>query len=273
MLRSTQQLQGFAIGAVDGPIGEIKDFYVDDQHWVIRYFVVETGPWFAHHRVLVSPISVHDPDWQARLLPVSINQNQVMNSPGVDEARPVSRQFEQSFLSYYGYPEYWSGLGLWGQSLYPYSLRLKNKGQLAPGLLGQPDVGDLQQAAQQRHRQDDPHLRSCHELVGYHLHACDGEVGTIAEFLVEEHTWAVRYFVIKTGHAWAQHHVLMASGWITQVHWPAHTVHVDLPKAMIQSAPGFVSVDKLSRDLEEKLHLHYQSTGYWHDGAYISQGV
>ena len=35
MLRSAKQLEGFAIGATDGPIGKVKDFYFDDEAWVI----------------------------------------------------------------------------------------------------------------------------------------------------------------------------------------------------------------------------------------------
>ena len=33
MLRSAKQLEGFAIGATDGPIGKVKDFYFDDEAW------------------------------------------------------------------------------------------------------------------------------------------------------------------------------------------------------------------------------------------------
>jgi len=37
MLRSTKDLEHYAIGATDGDIGHVEDFYFDDDAWVIRY--------------------------------------------------------------------------------------------------------------------------------------------------------------------------------------------------------------------------------------------
>ena len=40
MLRNSKNLEGCAIGATDGAIGEVKDLYFDDEAWIIRYLVV-----------------------------------------------------------------------------------------------------------------------------------------------------------------------------------------------------------------------------------------
>ena len=45
MLRSINQLKGAAIDATDGDIGKVRDFYFDDEQWVVRFLVVETGSW------------------------------------------------------------------------------------------------------------------------------------------------------------------------------------------------------------------------------------
>ena len=45
LLRNAKQLEGHALHAHDGVIGQVKDFYFDDHHWHIRYCVVETGKW------------------------------------------------------------------------------------------------------------------------------------------------------------------------------------------------------------------------------------
>ena len=58
MLQTLKDLEGFAIHATDGDIGEIKEFYFDNEQWVIRYLVVETGSWLASKIVLLSPISI-----------------------------------------------------------------------------------------------------------------------------------------------------------------------------------------------------------------------
>ena len=43
MLHSLNNLQDYAIRAVDGTVGHVVDLYFDDQTWIVRYFVVETG--------------------------------------------------------------------------------------------------------------------------------------------------------------------------------------------------------------------------------------
>jgi len=57
-----KSMENYAIAATDGVIGHVKDFYFDDAAWVVRYLVVETGDWLAHRKVLVSPISVGEPN-------------------------------------------------------------------------------------------------------------------------------------------------------------------------------------------------------------------
>ena len=38
MLRTLADLTGYSIGATDGEIGQVKEFYFDDEAWIIRYF-------------------------------------------------------------------------------------------------------------------------------------------------------------------------------------------------------------------------------------------
>src|SRR5438309_1442667 len=90
MLRSMTDLQNYAIHATDGTIGHVKDFYFDDEAWVIRYLVVDTGTWLSRRKVLISPIAIGHPNWTGKVLPVSITKEQVKNSPDIDTQRPVS---------------------------------------------------------------------------------------------------------------------------------------------------------------------------------------
>ncbi|MDA3920820.1 MAG: PRC-barrel domain-containing protein [Salinisphaera sp.] len=104
MLRSMETLEDCAIRATDGIIGQVKDFYFDDEAWAIRYLVVDTGSWLSSRKVLISPIALGQPDWAKKVLPVSITREQVKNSPAIDTEKPVSRQHEIRYLGYYGYP-------------------------------------------------------------------------------------------------------------------------------------------------------------------------
>ena len=45
---------------------------------------------------------------------------------------------------------------------------------------------------------DDPHLRGVEEIIGYHIHGDDGEIGHVEDFLVEEADWSIHYLVVDT---------------------------------------------------------------------------
>ena len=84
------------MGATDGTIGKVDDVYFDDEHWAVRYLVVDTGHWLEGRRVLISPIAVGHPDWNGRLLPVSLTRTQIEKSPGVDTRKPVRASMRAS---------------------------------------------------------------------------------------------------------------------------------------------------------------------------------
>jgi hypothetical protein len=101
MLHNSQYLEGCAIGATDGPIGEVKDLYFDDEAWVIRYLVVSTGSWLSHRKVLISPYAISQPQSDQGLLSARLTKEQVKNSPDIDTDKPISRQYETQYLKYY----------------------------------------------------------------------------------------------------------------------------------------------------------------------------
>ena len=265
MLRSVNDLKNFVIGATDGEIGHVKDFFFDDERWVVRYLVVETGDWLSSRKVLISPFAIGRPQWAEKIMPVSITQEQVKNSPDVDTERPVSRQHELQYTGYYGYPYYWDGAGLWGAGLYPDMM------MLGYGGYGSPSAAQMQEAESQaraeavRHESDDPHLRSCKAVTGHHIHATDGDIGHVQGFLVEDGTWAIRYLIVDTSNWWLGHQVLIAPQWIKAVSWSQATVSVDLTRQAVQDAPPYDPAVLLDRKQELQIYAHHRRLAYWTD--------
>lgn len=267
MLRSMKDLEGYAIGATDGTIGHVKDFYFDDKAWVIRYLVVDAGAWLANRLVLISPIAIGKPHWDEKILPVSITQEQVRNSPDIDTRKPVSRQHEMDHLAYYGYPYYWGGGGLWGAGMYPNLMRPGYEGFGIPRP-EQPEAGDtFTRAEAARHQDDDPHLCSCKAVIGYHIEATDGDVGHVHGLLVDEESWAIRYMVVDTSNWWLGHKVLIAPPWIRDMRWVEEKVSVGLTRQAVKDAPAYDPAAQLHREQEQRLHEHYGQAGYWSDGV------
>jgi hypothetical protein len=74
MLRNVKDMRGYSIRATDGEIGKIYGFYFDDQAWIIRYMVADTGGWLSERKVLISPAALDQPDWEKEILPVSLTR-------------------------------------------------------------------------------------------------------------------------------------------------------------------------------------------------------
>jgi hypothetical protein len=265
MLRSMKDLEDYAIRATDGVIGHLKDFYFDDEAWVVRYFIVDTGSWLSSRKVLISPIAIGDPNWADKELPVSITKEQVENSPPIDTDKPVSRQHEMDYLAHYGYPSYWGAAGLQGGSA---SLGLMVTGY--GGIPVAPYAADAKEqeadarAYEAQHRDDDHHLRSCEAVMGYHIKASDGDIGHVQGLLVDE-SWAIRYMIVNTSNWWLGHQVLIAPQWIKSVSWSEATVSVDLTRQAVKDAPPYDSTAQLDRTQEMGIHEHHGRPGYWKD--------
>ena len=264
MLRSVKEMQDYVIRATDGTIGHVKDLYFDDEAWVVRYLIVDTGGWLSNRKVLISPFAIGHPDWAAKTLPVSITKEQVKNSPNIDTDKPVSRQHEMEYLGYYGYPNYWGGPGLWGAGAYP-GMMLTGVGYSGAASQYRQVLAEGARAAAeaQRHQNDDPHLRSCQEVIKYHIQATDGDIGHVQSLLIEEDTWAVRYLIVNTSNWWLGHEVLIAPQWIQNVSWPRNTISVNLTRQAVQGSPPYDSAAQLDREQETGIYDHYGRPGYW----------
>ena len=263
MLRDINEFEGFAIGATDGAIGHVKDFYFDDDAWAIRYLVVETGSWLASRRVLISPISIGNPDLVQKLLPVAISKEQVRSSPDIDTDKPVSRQHETDYSTYYGYPYYWGGSGLWGDGTYPNMLLPGYEGFGSSSAARAEGEYAYAKREEARRRDDDPHLRSCNAVAGYHIHATDGEIGHVEGLLVDDQTWAILYLVVNTSNWWIGHKVLISPEWIQDVSWFDSMISISVTRQAVKDAPAYDPTAPLERQHEMLLYRHYGRPGYW----------
>ena len=77
MKRSLNSLIGFHMGATDGEIGKVKDFYFDDESWTVRYLVVKTGNWLSDKKVLISPTSIGTPDFNEKIFPTGLQRSKL----------------------------------------------------------------------------------------------------------------------------------------------------------------------------------------------------
>jgi hypothetical protein len=230
MLRTLHDLKHTTIGATDGPIGKVRDAYFDDQHWTMRYLVVDTGGWLSR-QVLITPLAIERVDWNGERIEVRMTREQVRNSPDIDTDKPVSRQHEMLYLNYYGLPHYWSGPMLWGPTASPLGI-----GDIRSEPLR---TGHRMQSLEEMSDQNDPHLRSCASVSGYHVEANDGAIGHIADYLFDDDTWTLRYLVIDTRNWLPGKRVVISSEWVERVSWNERKAYVSMSKQSIRDAPEY----------------------------------
>ncbi|NTW03933.1 MAG: PRC-barrel domain containing protein [Oscillochloris sp.] len=257
MLRSTNDLRGFIIRATDGEIGSVDTFFFDDVHWSIRYMVVNTGGWLLPETVLIAPRSLCAVDWKQRLIAVNLTRQQVQDAPSTETDQPVSRQMEVAYATRYRHDPYWYGTKQWGETSLP-STGDAGDVDPAPGIVAPEDQRDVAQDLPI----GDAHLRSTHEVAGYRIHARDGEIGHIDDFVMDDTTWAIRYLVVDTHNWWPGKKVLVAPTWISTVNWMDRTVEIGLSCAEIKAGPEY-DPTQLNRAYERRLHRHFRKPSYW----------
>jgi hypothetical protein len=260
MLNSLERIGGTAIQASDGAIGEIREAYFDDERWVIRYLVVDTGSWLAERKVLISPYSIVHPLAPGAPIEVRLSRQQVRDSPDIDTHQPVSRRHERDYLGYYAYPDYWGGIDLWAMGGYPLVPPVE---PVLPGRL-QEELQPRRQDDESQRSPEDVHLRSSAHVTGYDIEASDGSIGHVKDFVFDDESWAIRYLLIDTRNWWpGGKKVLIATHWIDGIDWSESRVRVKLDREQVRASPEYDESMVIDRAYEERLHEAYQRKGYW----------
>jgi hypothetical protein len=239
---------GYKLAATDGPIGKAKDFLFDEAHWTVRWMVADTGDWLPKRKVLISPISVGEPDWNSHLFPVRLTKSEIENAPGLGADEPVSREYETKFFDQYGLPYYWGGAGVWGGAVAPSSLFTRH--EKADRVGGSPEAGSHV-------------LRSSDEVMGYNIQALDDEIGHVEDFVIDDEPWTLRYLVVDTRNWLPGRKVLLPLDSIRAIKWADRAIFLTLTRDVVKSSPKYDPSAPVNREYEARLYDYYGRPVYW----------
>lgn len=246
MLIKAKTLKGYKLNGLDGEIGKVDEFYFDDQHWVVRYLVADTGYWLADRQVLISPYALLSVDKDMKHINLDLTKKQIEDSPLLSTDKPVSRQFEEDYYGHFGWPMYSAGPFIWGAFS---EIERDHKKWITDTVKAKKSW--------------DPHLRSTHDVSGHHIQASDGVIGHVEDFIIDDQTWAIRYLIIDTKNWLPGKMVLVSPEWIERVSWSDAKVYVNLSSENIKNSPEYIEESHLTRDYEAKLYQHYNRQRYW----------
>lgn len=247
MLRSLNELLGYEIHAKDGQIGKVHNFLFNDEDWVVRYLVVDTGPWTFGRRVLITLAALSQPVQASGTFLVELARDQIKASPDVDLAKPISRQYEEELHRHYHLPEYWGmSIAMHGHPVY-----------IPPGIFSEEETD--------KGKTKKSHLRSINEIGGYHIKANNGEsAGTVTDFIVQDDKWQLRYLVVDVSNQLeSDKQVLVAIEWLKSINVGRQEISTGLSQDAIEYSPAYDPALPINRQIEEILYDYHGHPEHW----------
>ena len=223
-LHSAKQFHGFTMQALDGKVGIIKETLFDEDAWVIRYLVVDSGDWLDNSEILIAPMSVVRLDWSKSTAYIELTTAQIRESPGIGVTRPILRTDEAEFLDHYGYTHYWTGLP---------------SGMPASSSDASPASAARRDLAEQDLAQVASHLHSSLEAIGCAVRTSDETDGQIEDLRFDDQGWGIAFLVIDP-HDWsAESSVLVSPSRVERVDWEEGLVALSMTRAELEHCPKY----------------------------------
>lgn len=243
------RLTGYHLKALDGDFGKLVALYFDDKNWIVRYFVARSTEWLVGRKLLIVPTLITDIDPKDKIIDVDLTLQQVENSPllearEIGDEEYISLNYEQEIYRYYRLLPYWHS----EPAIIPMGDSSNSNSNPNPN-----EIKLVETSESFAHRP----LHSSEELKNFGLHATDGNIGHIADLIIEEESWRIRYLEINTHHWLPGKHVLLAPAWIKKIDWQNKTVLVDLDCNAIKTAPDYEPAKIISRQYQLDLYQHY----------------
>ena len=244
MLIAYTQVKKALVDGTAGQVGSLKDVLFDDESWVIRYVVLDTGKWLPGREVPLLPTVLTTKDWGHGRVAADVSEKKIEEGPTLEAATPVSRQMEMQLAKYYDWPIYWAaGAEMGGPPISPSSA--------------------VDTATQTRIEKQQSNLRSAAEVLGYQIDASDGEIGGVSDLIIDDESWVIRYVVVDTGNWLPGRKVLFSVNWSEDISWTKQQMRVDLTLEDIKSAPTYDPRQLVNREFEERLYDFHGRPKYW----------
>jgi hypothetical protein len=106
-LRSSRDVTGRHIEALDGEIGHVSDFIIDDENWAIRYLVIDTKNLWPGKKVLVSPRWIERVSWSESKVFINLTRQTIKDAPEYSEDSLLTRDYETELHRHYARQGYW----------------------------------------------------------------------------------------------------------------------------------------------------------------------
>ena len=101
-------------------------------------------------------------------------------------------------------------------------------------------------------REQDPHLRSTNEVIGYFNQANAGEFGHVEDLMVDEVSWNIKHMIADTRNWWPGKKVLVSPDQIQMITWNEKQVQVNLSREAIKNQPEYDPMPIRAEEVESQ---------------------
>lgn len=97
-LRSIREVRNYNIEAVDGNIGYVENFIIDDKNWDIKYLILDTRKWMhwlpGGEYILITPELIDKIVWSESNVYIKADKKSIENAPVYDTKKQIDDKFE-----------------------------------------------------------------------------------------------------------------------------------------------------------------------------------
>jgi hypothetical protein len=242
MLRPASVLFRYPVIGMDGPLGDLRDLYVDDRTWAARHVVVRMRGIPLRRSVLIPPADVQKPFCTDSALRVMHMRGELRAYPepameppaAVQDAPPLRWDDAKSAAR-----ELYYRASAEARSLME-KLRVIFVADEYGGHRARPPA-PIRPAAPSpfvvEPVEADRHLQSVRSLRACSAAAQDGRAGRVCDVLIDDETWSVRFFEVQPRGALGRR-VLVPVTLVRGVLWSRRTIEIDGSARELRAAPA-----------------------------------
>jgi len=242
MLRSLKTMQGYGIRATDGDMGKVRDFLFEEDTWIVRYLVDDTGKWLPGRKVLIPMTNISKPDWRNERFEVPSTQDEIKNGPGLGTNEPVSRKMEEDLFAHHQWIPYWAPHGMAQPHAAPIAAQELTT-EVEDVERGHPPVrkGSTAGAA---------NLHSFNDVLSYHITHNREQLGRMNDLIVDDESWEIESIIFDTLTLLRGKHIQLDVDRVKGIFPEEGKVTVDMTREETETCPSFNLTKMISDQLD-----------------------
>lgn len=222
MRTNLKALYGFGLMALEGKIGTVEDYYIDDHSWIVKFMVVDTGEWLTSRRVVISTQSVEDIDWELSRFHTRLTREEIQASPEIDTEQHMGPEHEEILVRHYHLHSHWPEAGMFG---------------IPPFIPATPIFKEPLEKELQRRKS---RLVVASEVMGCSVEATDGHLGTLEDFMIQA-GWQIGEIVVRTGGSILGKKVWVPLTHIAMLDWEKNTIKMNFSQKITKRSQNVSS--------------------------------